>query len=511
MSSRLLRVKQLVLVSALLTMLAVGLADPVRSGASSGPPATADPILPTDPSLEGRELFDTPRTVEVATDAEVTLYDAWERKIPFTGALRIGRTLYLPGLIPGRYHLRSSDGARTDFQIKFDSNTGQDSYAMPAVEQPTGRTVALPALLVAGSGLVLAAALLLRKRRGLGLVLAGVSIVGAVALTSGTQSTEAPSLPACLALTNGDTHVAEYAQCALNRMSWTLRTAGLRAAVDEIDAAAIPPCHEVVHGFAQLAWFEVARSEILQPNLDTCNGAFYHGALYSASMYLDDNDFLDLLDGLCRTAVPDRDARGSCNHGVGHALAVRFGTETGRVEAACRQVAADSEHDLSECIAAGYMQHAKRWAKAKGEQAFLPDPAVPPSYFCDKTAPSELLSMCYLAVTMAETAKREMGMPELLARCNSLSAERSFHCVAGTSRDMISYYPQGGPEGALACVQSLGRAADIDECIKNFSYTVYDLNRDEGMLAPLCKAAGRPQELCFGHPELLRRNQAPEG
>jgi len=461
-------------------------------------PVDAESVLATTPELSGQTLFDIPRELRVHTTREVVLRDGDGRAIPFTGALRDGDVIYPPSLLPGTYVLTDGVGTARFTVETADFAMAEESYALPAVARKADRLRWQTAVAV-GAVLILVAALALRRRFTAAAAVALIAAlgVGVVRLGDAGGTGAAATYEQC-ALLHGGVQTAAFNQCAFERITNRYDSVGLEKALDEMDQATLPGCHEIVHKFGMLVWVEADDwREVLAPGKNLCNDAYHHGLLYGASTYATDEQFVELVTGLCPRLDIPAEMLGACYHGVGHGLAVRFGTDYERSVEVCEAQEYAYPQYRAECIGAALMQHSVRYRNAAGKEGFVPKPNIHPLRMCEPLEDRLLLIECYVALAMAHprTPESTVSASELLAICNGEPHWKVLPCVDGVSREFRSHTVDAGREAPAVCLDA-GDGVLVRMCASNVAYFSFDQYRDEDKAYLVCELNNVERNFC---------------
>jgi len=464
------------------------------------PVSPNDQTLRTDPPLAGEQVPIPPREVTLLDGAadRAQLVDVDGRQVPLSREQYRGDTVLLANLLAGEYTLQSPHGQAT-FQVT--SGGAEDAVVSQPIEQDMNASWLL--LLLPASGLLLAGVLLARRR-----TMAGVSLAVGMAGLSGVifavqEPDELPSIEACTAAYPLGS--AEQERCLIDRLTQTLEREGVHAAVGELRDTQIAACHDVGHELGRRAWLIAGPEEALQRGLELCANAYYHGAVYGAATYMDDEQFLPLAARHC-LMIYDTDSphMSSCAHGVGHAAALRLGGDLYESMAVCDDMLPDREDFVLECRGAALSEYSLHYFQSQAMGADPAPPGVAPEQLCGEVE-DELVSYCYGGVAMAHAADasgrrdggRYQGADALLQLCVDEfepGDELRLACIAGLAGELRNFL--GMDTSKFDVCTMFDRDDERRQCVMSGAYHVHRGTGDRDDTRIACEAGQVDQQVC---------------
>lgn len=450
--------------------------------------------LATFPELDGRSVKAAPWKTELLEpeSGAVVLADLDGNVIPLTGKKNDGRFVYLPNLLPGDYVL-SSGGAKAAFTVE--AGGGEDAPPItPMGEISYKKGLVTPALTmgILGIVLILAGAARGRNRAAMAAGLSALSIA-AVLHAFNFGSGEPMTLEECMRRFSDD--LAAQNVCILERSTYTLVVDGVRPAVLEMRDARPQGCHDLGHELGRRAWLVAGPDETLQRGLELCYNSYYHGVLYGAATYMEDEEYLELLQSICpRLYAEGSGDMGSCAHGVGHAALMRLGGNLPAAESICyRMIPSGYEYSL-ECRGAAIGEHVKYLYAAISMNIPLPDPGEDPLDVC-LTMGLEVVTWCYSGTVMGLKKPHGSGGEFLEICLDRLEpGERRLACIQGMAVEFRNVHSHE-PEGSSICL-ILKDQRERDTCGYWASYGLYMGQNDSELAARSCVAARVSEGVC---------------
>ena len=380
-------------------------------------PARADQGSGVQPLLDGQVFAVAPLLLKVPDGAQVRIQDATGREvIPAAGSS--SSEVRLPVLMAGTY-FADVNGQVSTFSVS-NGETALSSAPWGAADGPT-----VPLWAVAGLGAAAGSVLILgvwRRRLPVVLVgLAGAAGAAGVLIMGAASASAEDRVLACGDMSGQWSN--ERGLCVVEQATGVLRTGDVPAALVSLQDSFT--CHDVGHELGRRAAALLPRAnDALVPEAAICREGFVHGVMYSAAMYLSDEEYRDLSSQVCSTwPESERFVLASCAHGIGHGAVFRFSGSLDLADQLCADLfSSQQESLLTECRGGAATAWALLRAQAPQGEFWRLDDFANAEQACAAMTAHDAIHECYAGIAMSMSPPVEEA-PEafaaLLGVCSS--------------------------------------------------------------------------------------------
>ncbi len=241
------------------------------------------------------------------------------------------------------------------------------------------------------------------------------------------------SLVACISLLDSS--------CTKEWAAESLAVLGPEATVKLVNEsridAIVASCHSVMHTLGTLAQQTIkgeSLSVLLAHGKESCQYGYQHGVMIGLALEIpDDDEFVKTVYGACAELPPGSYDVGACEHGIGHAAAVRVeGDVVKAVEVLCSKMPQNS----GVCVTGAVME----WVTSYSRAQYQKDPNV--TDICARMREEYQIS-CWRELPGLWMALRESSATSL-ERCGSLKEDHMRECSKGvgyrTENDSMCSY-----------------------------------------------------------------------